>query len=76
MVVQKDSAKNVIKRCKKLGATVVAGGPLFTTQHEEFTCVDHFILDEAEITLPPFLADLEKQCPQRVYSSEEPLISA
>jgi len=71
MVVQKDSAKNVIKRCKKLGATVVAGGPLFTTQHEEFTCVDHFILDEAEITLPPFLADLEKQCPQRVYSSEE-----
>ncbi|MFA5400405.1 MAG: B12-binding domain-containing radical SAM protein [Dehalococcoidia bacterium] len=70
MVVQKDSAKAVIKRCKKMGATVVAGGPLFTTQHEEFSCVDHFVLDEAEVTLPPFLSDLEKGCLQRLYTSK------
>ncbi len=70
MVVQKDSAKSVIKRCNKLGATVVAGGPLFTTQYEDFPCVDHFVLDEAEITLPPFLADLEHGCLQRIYSSK------
>jgi radical SAM superfamily enzyme YgiQ (UPF0313 family) len=70
MVVQKDSAKSVIKRCNKLGATVVAGGPLFTTQYEDFPCVDHFVLDEAEITLPPFLADLEHGCLQRMYSSK------
>jgi len=70
MVVQKDSAKTVIKHCKKLGATVVAGGPLFTTQPEEFSCVDHFVLDEAEVTLPPFLEDLEKGCLQRMYSSK------
>jgi radical SAM superfamily enzyme YgiQ (UPF0313 family) len=70
MVVQKDSAKIAIKRCKKLGATVVAGGPLFTTQHEDFPCVDHFVLDEGEITLPPFLADLEKGCLKRIYSSK------
>ncbi len=69
MVVQKDSARSTIKRCKKLGATVVAGGPLFTTQHEEFPCVDHFVLDEAEITLPPFLEDLDRGCLQPVYTS-------
>jgi radical SAM superfamily enzyme YgiQ (UPF0313 family) len=70
MVVQRDSAHQTIKRCKKLGATVVAGGPLFTTQHEDFTCVDHFVLDEGEVTLPPFLADLENGCLQRMYSSK------
>jgi len=70
MVVQKDSANSVIKRCNKLGATVVAGGPLFTTQYEDFPCVDHFVLDEAEITLPPFLADLVNGCLQRMYSSK------
>jgi radical SAM superfamily enzyme YgiQ (UPF0313 family) len=69
MVVQKDSAKSVIKRCKKLGATVVAGGPLFTTQYEQFSCVDHFVLNEAETTLPLFLEDLEKGCPRKMYSS-------
>jgi len=33
MVVQRDSVKEVIARCRKLKAKVVAGGPLFTTGH-------------------------------------------
>ena len=70
MVVQKDSAKSVINRCKKLGATVVAGGPLFSTQHQEFTCVDHLVLDEAEVTLPFFLTDLDKGCAKHIYRSD------
>ena len=36
MVVQKDSSHKVIDKCKSLGARVVAGGPLFTTQYEDF----------------------------------------
>ncbi len=32
MIVQRESAKLVIKRCKEAGATVVAGGPLFTME--------------------------------------------
>ena len=71
MVVQKDSAKEVIARCNKLNTGVVAGGPLFTTGYEEFSGVDHFVLGEAEVTLPLFLTDLAEGCPQRIYSSKE-----
>jgi len=71
MVVQKDSAKEVIARCKALDKKVVAGGPLFTTGYEEFAGVDHFVLGEAEVTLPRFLTDLARGCPQPIYSSNE-----
>jgi radical SAM superfamily enzyme YgiQ (UPF0313 family) len=71
MVVQKDSAKEVIARCNGLNISVVAGGPLFTTGYEEFDGVDHFVLGEAETTLPHFLADLAEGCPQHIYSSDE-----
>ena len=71
MVVQKKSARNVIRRCKRLGAKIVAGGPLFTTEHEEFEGVDHFVLNEAEITLSPFLEDLSNGCARHIYASDE-----
>jgi radical SAM superfamily enzyme YgiQ (UPF0313 family) len=71
MTVQKDSAREVIARCNKNNTKVVAGGPLFTTGHEEFDGVDHFVLGEAEVTLPEFLSDLERGCPQHIYSSGE-----
>ncbi len=71
MVVQQDSVKEVITRCKKFGAKIVAGGPLFTTGSEEFDGIDHFVLNEAEITLPPFLQDLEKGCARHIYTSEQ-----
>ena len=68
MVVQKDSTREVIQRCNNLGRKVVAGGPLFTTEPEAFSGVDHLILNEAEVTLPLFLADLENGHPQKIYS--------
>ena len=71
MVVQRTSVKEVVSRCKKFKAKTVAGGPLFTTSYEEFEGVDHFVLDEAEITLPPFLRDLEKGNVQHIYTSKE-----
>jgi len=36
MIVQKESTRGVINRCKKLNRKVVAGGPLFTTGYELF----------------------------------------
>ncbi len=69
--IQKESVKEIISRCKKIGVKIVAGGPLFTTGYEEFEGVDHFVLDEAEITLPPFLEDLKNGCAKHIYTSEK-----
>jgi radical SAM superfamily enzyme YgiQ (UPF0313 family) len=71
MIVQREAARQVIERCKQAGLTVVAGGPLFVGEHEQFPAVDHFVLNEAEITLPPFLADLAAGHPRRVYATAE-----
>ncbi len=71
MVIQRESTQQVIARCKAAGLKVVAGGPLFTEEYEQFENVDHFILNEAEITLPPFLKDLEQGCAKPIYTSTE-----
>ena len=70
MIVQKKSAQEIIDRCRAHGKKIVAGGPAFTTQHEDFTGVDHFVLNEAEVTLPLFLADLLKGRLRHVYTSD------
>ena len=69
MVVQRNDAHQIIARCKRAGLRVIAGGPLFTSEHREFPDVDHFVLNEAELTLPPFLADLERGRAGRIYST-------
>jgi radical SAM superfamily enzyme YgiQ (UPF0313 family) len=71
MIVQKKSAQEIIDRCRAHGKKIVAGGPAFTTQHDEFTGVDHFVLNEAEITLPLFLDDLANGRPQNIYTSKK-----
>ncbi|HEY9087038.1 MAG TPA: B12-binding domain-containing radical SAM protein [Anaerolineaceae bacterium] len=71
MAVQRQSAETIIARCNAAGKKVVAGGPLFTGQYEEFPTVDHFVLNEAELTLQPFLTDLERGCAQKVYATSD-----
>jgi len=71
MVVQRKSARHTIARCKKAGVKVVAGGPLFTAEYELFDEVDHFVLNEAELTLPSFLADFRRGCAQHIYATPE-----
>ena len=67
MVAQRESACQIITLCKKAGLKVVAGGPLFTSEYEHFEEVDHFVLNEAEQTLPCFLADLGQGHARRLY---------
>jgi radical SAM superfamily enzyme YgiQ (UPF0313 family) len=71
MVIQRESAIEVIHRSKLAGKKVVAGGPIFTGEWENFSEVDHFVLNEGEITLPLFLHDLEQGTSQRVYQTDE-----
>ena len=71
MSVQHKSVNEVICKCKSLNKKIVAGGPLFTAEFENFKDIDHLVLNEAEITLPLFLQDLEKGCPQRIYQTSE-----
>lgn len=70
MVVQKESALKIVERCNKINLKVVAGGPLFTMDYRDFKGVDHFVLNEAEITLPYFLDDLEKNQTKSLYSTD------
>jgi len=69
MVVQRESALNTVAQCKAAGLKVVAGGPLFIYEHGLFDGVDHFVLNEAELTLPLFLNDLKQGCAKRFYNT-------
>ncbi len=71
MSVQAASASEVVQRCKQMEKTIVAGGPLFTADPDAWSHIDHLVLNEAEITLPWFLSDLENKVPKKIYQTEE-----
>ena len=71
MTIQREAVKKLLSRCREIGVPTVAGGPLFTTSPDEFDEVDHLVLNEAEVTLPPFIEDLQRGEPRRVYASEQ-----
>lgn len=60
MYVQKNSVNQILERCAEYPLKVIAGGPLFTQDFEDYPQIDHFILNEAEITFPLFLSDLNQ----------------
>jgi radical SAM superfamily enzyme YgiQ (UPF0313 family) len=77
MLVQKDSLKKVVNRCKKRGKRVVVGGPYITTTIEELPDADHIFIGEAETTLPQFVKDLANgTAKQRYEAAEKPPLSA
>lgn len=70
MAIQRGSVKEILARCRRLGTKTVVGGPLFTTDPAGFDEADHLVLGEAEITLGPFLKDLERGLARHVYRAE------
>ena len=71
MSIQSESADEIIRRCKSLGTKIVAGGPLFTSTPGNYKEVDHLVLNEAEITLPQFLHDVNAGEPKHKYTTKE-----
>src|SRR5450759_4860697 len=71
MFVHRQSAHELAARCAALGKTVVAGGPLFTTGHQDFPEIRHFVLGEAEDIIGQLVAYLERDALQPVYRSVE-----
>jgi radical SAM superfamily enzyme YgiQ (UPF0313 family) len=67
MIIHQESVREVARRCAALGKPVLAGGPLFTTGHESFPEIPHFVLGEAEEIMPQVVADLRAGTLQPVY---------
>lgn len=67
MIIQKDSFHEVVHLCNEYKKPVAAGGPYPTSSYSQIEGVDYFILNEGEITLPKFIRDYERGCPQRLY---------
>lgn len=70
MTIQKESALEILKRCRELDVRTIVGGPMATCEPELFDDADHLVLNEAEVTLPPFLKALEAGVPKRLYENE------
>ncbi|MFX3626030.1 MAG: B12-binding domain-containing radical SAM protein [bacterium] len=71
MNVQEESVREIVAQCNRVGTKIVAGGSLFTHEYERFPNIDHFVLNEAEITLPIFLDDLYNGKEKPIYKSSE-----
>ncbi|MGD0399572.1 MAG: radical SAM protein [Syntrophobacteraceae bacterium] len=71
MVAQKNSARQVVDRCRALGAKVVGGGPLFRVYPDDFADIDHLVLGEAESIISEVVRDMEAGQPKRSYRASD-----
>jgi radical SAM superfamily enzyme YgiQ (UPF0313 family) len=67
MIVQQESVREIARRCGALGRPIVAGGPLFTTGHESYPEIPHFVLGEAEEVMAQVVEDLRSGTLRRTY---------
>jgi radical SAM superfamily enzyme YgiQ (UPF0313 family) len=67
MIVHQESVREIARRCTALGRRIIAGGPLFTTGHEAFPEIPHFVLGEAEEVMPQLVADLRAGTVRPMY---------
>jgi len=67
MIVHQESVREIVARCTAAGKRVIAGGPLFTTGHEAFPEISHFVLGEAEEVMPEVVEDLRRGSLKPMY---------
>ncbi len=71
MIVHKQSVQQIVSRCVALKKPVIAGGPLFTTGHEAFPAIRHFVLGEAEEIVPQLVADMQTGTLRSEYRADD-----
>jgi radical SAM superfamily enzyme YgiQ (UPF0313 family) len=69
MIVHKQSVGEIVERCRRWSKTIIAGGPLFTTGHEAFPEIPHFVLGEAEEVLPQLVEDMRRGTLRHCYEA-------
>ena len=69
MIVHQASVRQIVARCTAMGKTVIAGGPLFTTGHEAYPEIRHFVLGEAEEVMPQVVEDMLRNRLQAMYKA-------
>jgi radical SAM superfamily enzyme YgiQ (UPF0313 family) len=69
MIVHKAAIPDIVNRCRRLSKPVIAGGPLFTTGHEAFPEIDHFVLGEAEELMPQVIEDMRRGTVRHTYAA-------
>jgi radical SAM superfamily enzyme YgiQ (UPF0313 family) len=69
MIVHKEAVRSIVTRCVALGKCVIAGGPLFTTGHEAFPEIQHFVLGEAEEIMSELVADMRTGFLKAIYQA-------
>ncbi|MBD2718670.1 B12-binding domain-containing radical SAM protein [Synechococcus sp. FACHB-909] len=78
MMVQREDFHHLIRKAVGMGKKVAVGGPYPTSlpEHALQSGADYLILDEGEITVPAFLAALERGEPDGVFrAAEKPDVS-
>lgn len=71
MEVQQTSVREIISKVKGHGKRIAGGGPLFNLSPDLFPEVDHLVLKEGEVTLPPFIEDIKMGEGKPIYTSTE-----
>jgi radical SAM superfamily enzyme YgiQ (UPF0313 family) len=71
MIVHQDSVHEIVARCQARSKPVIAGGPLFTTGHEAFPEIQHFVLGEAEDIIPQLIVDMLAGTVRPKYEAQE-----
>ncbi|MDA9951027.1 B12-binding domain-containing radical SAM protein [Oligoflexaceae bacterium] len=71
MLPQQSGVVDIIKRAKKDGIYVCAGGPDPTSQPEVYADADALVLNEGEITIPLWIESWKKGKAKGVFSCED-----
>src|SRR3990170_5244122 len=70
MIPQQRTLLSLIELCHARGRRIAVGGQDPTSQPEVYGTADYLVLDEGEMTIPTFLADLSAGATRGTYRSE------